>query len=245
MFPLGSIWELMLSLHAIRVFRVIERHLGSAKFGSFLFLTAVLSKSIELALCVQFPFLRPPLGPLAVLSAVAMTYYGYIPSMAPAYFTVGNVRVTEKLFVYAAVAMLAFHDTLNSALSAGCGVVVALLYWSSFSPLQSFRVPGQRLFTLCGAALPGGDQIKARRAQMIRLQSRMGGGRQADQMMGRMPGAGVGPVAGLRQRMEIPAPSERDITLLMGLGFDHDTVVRVLRSSGNNTEAAANRLLGH
>lgn len=52
------------------------RHLGSAKFGSFLFLAAVLSKSIELALCVQFPFLRPPLGPLAILSAVAMTYYG-------------------------------------------------------------------------------------------------------------------------------------------------------------------------
>lgn len=195
MFPLGSVWELMLSLHAIRVFRVIERysgksmpfcvwkscydeydtlgcfhmrgvssphnwlntflrscfcrHLGSAKFGSFLFLAAVLSKSIELALCVQFPFLRPPLGPLAILSAVAMTYYGerrgvavpciavagivnntlyrrgiprnsvnpvffvlpasppgYIPSMAPAYFTVGNVRVTEKLFAYAAVVVV-------------------------------------------------------------------------------------------------------------------------------------------
>lgn len=49
----------------------------------------------------------------------------------------------------------------------------------------------------------------------------------------------------LRQRMETPAPSEEDITLLMGLGFDRETVVRVLRSSGNNTEAAANRLLGH
>lgn len=45
--------------------------------------------------------------------------------------------------------------------------------------------------------------------------------------------------------MEIPAPSEQDIQLLMGLGFDRDTVVGVLRSCGNNTEAAANRLLGH
>lgn len=43
---------------------------------------------------------------------------------------------------------LAFHDTLNSAMSAGCGVVVALLYWSVLSPLQSFRVPGKRLFTV-------------------------------------------------------------------------------------------------
>lgn len=49
----------------------------------------------------------------------------------------------------------------------------------------------------------------------------------------------------LRQRMETPAPSEQDVELLMGLGFDRDTVVRVLRSCGNNTEAAANRLLGH
>jgi len=45
--------------------------------------------------------------------------------------------------------------------------------------------------------------------------------------------------------MEIPPPSEQDIQLLVSLGFDRDTVVRVLRSCGNNTEAAANRLLGH
>ena len=61
-----------------RTFLHVYRHLGSAKFGSFLFLAAVLSKSIELALCVQFPVLRPPLGPLATLSAVAVTYYGEI-----------------------------------------------------------------------------------------------------------------------------------------------------------------------
>lgn len=54
----------------------LSRHLGSAKFGSFLILAAVLSKSIEVALCVQFPFFRPPLGPLAVMSALASTYYG-------------------------------------------------------------------------------------------------------------------------------------------------------------------------
>lgn len=45
--------------------------------------------------------------------------------------------------------------------------------------------------------------------------------------------------------MELPPPREEDIALLMGLGFDRSTVVRVLLSSGNNTEAAANRLLGH
>eukprot|EP00752_Nemacystus_decipiens_P007060 g6327.t2 len=78
MFPLGSVWELMLCVHAIRVFRVIERHLGSAKFGSLLFLAAILSKSMELALSLQFPFLRPPLGPLATLSAVTVTYYACI-----------------------------------------------------------------------------------------------------------------------------------------------------------------------
>lgn len=49
----------------------------------------------------------------------------------------------------------------------------------------------------------------------------------------------------LRQRMELPPPSEDDIALLMGLGFDRSTVVRMLTLSGNNTEAAANRLLGH
>lgn len=115
---------------------------------------------------------------------------GYIPSTAPAYLTIGNVRVTGKFFAYAAVLVvshmpsffffgllrnfdhdsnqssrscshssrntlnlavpwqLALHDTHNSAMSAGCGVVVALLYWSNLSPLQSFRIPGRQLFAV-------------------------------------------------------------------------------------------------
>lgn len=50
--------------------------MGPAKFGSFLFLTAFLGKSLELALCVQFPRLRPPSGPLATLAALSTMYYG-------------------------------------------------------------------------------------------------------------------------------------------------------------------------
>lgn len=46
---------------------------------------------------------------------------------------------------------LAFHDTWNSAMSAGCGALVALLYWSVLSPLQRFRMPGQRLFVVSKA----------------------------------------------------------------------------------------------
>ncbi len=65
---------------------------------------------------------------------------------------------------------LALHDTWNSAMSAGCGVIVGLLYWSLLSPLQRFRVPGQWLFQIFGAAFPGGDQIEARRANMTRIQ---------------------------------------------------------------------------
>lgn len=50
--------------------------MGSAKFGSFVFLAAALTKTAELALCVRFPFFRPPMGPIAILSALATTYYG-------------------------------------------------------------------------------------------------------------------------------------------------------------------------
>eukprot|EP00903_Cladosiphon_okamuranus_P013164 g12277.t2 len=141
MFPVGSVWELMLCLHAIRVFRVIERHLGSAKFGSFLFLAAVLSKSIELALCAQFPFLRPPLGPLPTLSAVAVTYYGYVPVTAPAYFTVGNARVSEKFFAYVAIAVC-LPDAVRRWLS--CIGLYSRLYSASgcrVSDYSRFAVP--------------------------------------------------------------------------------------------------------
>ncbi|CAM9962067.1 unnamed protein product [Ascophyllum nodosum] len=78
LFPLGSVWELMLSLHAIRVFRVLERHMGSSKFGSFILVSAVLTKTTELALCLQNPSLRPPSGPHAILTTLAITYYGQL-----------------------------------------------------------------------------------------------------------------------------------------------------------------------
>ena len=52
------------------------RQMGSAKFGSFVFLAAALTKTAELAVCVRFPLFRPPMGPIAILSALATTYYG-------------------------------------------------------------------------------------------------------------------------------------------------------------------------
>lgn len=49
----------------------------------------------------------------------------------------------------------------------------------------------------------------------------------------------------MRHRAVLPAPNEDDIALLMSFGFDRNTVIQVLRSSGNNADAAANTLLGH
>lgn len=43
---------------------------------------------------------------------------------------------------------LACFEPWSSVVSAGCGVVVALIYWSKYSPLQRFRVPGRRLFAV-------------------------------------------------------------------------------------------------
>ena len=46
------------------------------------------------------------------------------------------------------ILQLAFVEPWSSIVSAACGVVVALLYWSKHSPLQRFRVPGRRLFAV-------------------------------------------------------------------------------------------------
>ena len=40
-----------------------------------------------------------------------------------------------------------------------------------------------------------------------------------------------------------PPPSEESVESLMNLGFDRSTVLRALEASGNNLDAAANRLL--
>jgi len=40
-----------------------------------------------------------------------------------------------------------------------------------------------------------------------------------------------------------PPPDEESIIMLMGMGFDRDSVVRAMLMTGNNVEAAANLLL--
>lgn len=41
---------------------------------------------------------------------------GYVPVTAPAYFTVGSVRVTEKFFAYAAVGVVSQRPSFMSSL---------------------------------------------------------------------------------------------------------------------------------
>lgn len=45
-------------------------------------------------------------------------------------------------------------------------------------------------------------------------------------------------------QLRFPPPSEENILSLMSLGFDRNAVLAALQTTGNNLEAAANRLLG-
>ena len=45
-------------------------------------------------------------------------------------------------------------------------------------------------------------------------------------------------------QLRFPPPSEENILSLMSLGFDRNAVLAALQTTGNNVEAAANRLLG-
>mmetsp|Transcript_14516 Transcript_14516/g.21362 ORF Transcript_14516/g.21362 Transcript_14516/m.21362 type:complete len:96 (-) Transcript_14516:227-514(-) len=47
-----------------------------------------------------------------------------------------------------------------------------------------------------------------------------------------------------QRRPPPPPPSEEQVTTLMALGFERPAVLEALRLADNNSEAAANRLLG-
>ncbi|CAM9115777.1 unnamed protein product [Discosporangium mesarthrocarpum] len=167
--PLGTVSELMCSLHLIRTFRLCERHMGSAKFGSFVFIVAVFAKSIELALCLSFPSLRTPTGPVAVLAALLTAFYAYIPEVGPILFKIGSHNVSSKTFTHAWALWLIFRGGWHSGVLGVTGLILAIIYFADVLPLQRFRVPGQPIFALLRPLLDSEDPREERRRQMMQM----------------------------------------------------------------------------
>uniref|UniRef100_K3W5T0 UBA domain-containing protein n=1 Tax=Globisporangium ultimum (strain ATCC 200006 / CBS 805.95 / DAOM BR144) TaxID=431595 RepID=K3W5T0_GLOUD len=238
-------------LYVMFQFRVIERQMGSRKFGSLVVFILSLTSGLELAALMSAPSLarQIPGGPYALLGALAVFFNKYIPKLYPRSFSFSGLNFSDKSSTYLLLIVMLGRNP-NTLLSFAPGALFGLLF--SSTPLARLRLPSFLLTTL-GIFHPLFDVVPAsvvalqRQRRVLEAQRRLGvrnnqqnmpaGQGFRDQLL---PGAGGGM---LPPHMAAAPPSEDAIQQLMALGFDRERAITALQSTSNNVEAAANRLL--
>ncbi|ETL92665.1 hypothetical protein F442_09342 [Phytophthora nicotianae P10297] len=254
-----------LGLYAVFQFRVLERQLGSRKFGSILVFVLLISGALQLAALTSAPWLTKtiPGGPYPVIGAFAVYFNKFIPKLHPRSFSVWGLHFSDKSSTYMLMLVLFVRD-FHALIPFFGGSFLGLLF--SSTPLGRLRLPSFvcSIFSLLhplfdvvpSSTLALQRQRRALEAQR-RVNARFNRGRPAapavqgqgfrDQLLpgagGMMPGGA--PAAGgmLPPHMAAQPPSEDAIQQLMALGFDRERALQALQSTDNNVEAAANRLL--
>ncbi|CAI5731546.1 unnamed protein product [Peronospora destructor] len=244
-----------LGLYVMFQFRVLERQLGSRKFGSIVVFVLFISGALQLTALTSVSSSLVeviPGGPYPVLGALAVYFNKYIPKLQPRTFSVWGLHFSDKSSTY--LLMLVFLACDFRALIPFLGgSVLGILFRST--PLGRLRLPSFvcSMFSLLHPlfeTVPASTLALQRRRRAIEAQRRLNGrynrGRPAapivegqgfhDQLL---PGAdgilpGGGPAA---------AVGGDAIQQLIALGFERERAIQALQFTYNNVEAAANRLL--
>ncbi|KAG7383758.1 UBA/TS-N domain [Phytophthora boehmeriae] len=264
-----------LGLYVVFQFRVLERQLGSRKFGSILVFVMLITGALQYATLTTNPWLARmiPGGIYPVLGAFTVFYNKFIPKMSPRSLSICGLNFSEKSSTYLLILVLLARDyrALAPFLS---GSFLGLLF--SSTPLGRLRLPSfvcsffgllHPLFDVVPASVMALQRQRRAMEAQRRLHARYNrqgrpgapaddGQGFRDQLLpgagGMMGGAGIHPPAAaapaaaggmLPPHIAAAPPSEDAIEQLMALGFDRERALQALQSTGNNVEAAANRLL--
>ncbi|KAJ0399319.1 hypothetical protein ATCC90586_000453 [Pythium insidiosum] len=89
-------------LYVIFQFRVLERQMGSRKFGSMIFFIWTISALLQLSALLSMPSLarRLPPGPYAVLGALTVFFIKYLPRLHPKAYSIVGINFSDKSSTY-------------------------------------------------------------------------------------------------------------------------------------------------
>ncbi|CEG41855.1 protein kinase [Plasmopara halstedii] len=250
-----------LGLYSVFQFRVLERQLGSRKFGSILVFVLSFSGALQLIALTSYPELAKiiPGGPYSFLGALVVYFNKFIPKLHPRSLSFWGLNFSEKSSTYFLLLLLLAHD-FHALIPFFAGSFCGYLFNST--PLGQLRLPSflcsifnllHPLFDVVPAStLALQRQRRALEAQR-RVNARFNRGRPGqgfrDQLLpgagGMMPGGGLAAGGMLPPHLAAAPPSEDIIQQLMALGFDREHALQALQETDNNVEAAANRLLNN
>ncbi|TPX36657.1 hypothetical protein SmJEL517_g01346 [Synchytrium microbalum] len=225
--------------------RLIERHWGSRKFASYVVLSSVISTVLDvtcLLLGNSFGLTRIAAGPWSCLYALL---YNYVSSIPITYkFKLMGVTLNDKMFVYLLAAQLLLGSYPYSVIPSACGWVTGILLQSDVASvyLKKWRIP-KGIWNVIDAYFLKFIESSA----PMRRSTRSADGYAVDPQIAR-PATG-----GMQTNRAVPAvpaarpraaPSEGNINLLIGMGFDRERVVTALQATNDDPNAATERLLG-
>eukprot|EP00611_Tribonema_gayanum_P007441 TRINITY_DN167_c2_g1_i1.p1 TRINITY_DN167_c2_g1~~TRINITY_DN167_c2_g1_i1.p1 ORF type:complete len:354 (+),score=52.27 TRINITY_DN167_c2_g1_i1:291-1352(+) len=254
-------------------FRVLERQMGSRKFGTFAVIVGILSSVMLLAAgSLAVPGLQPAAGPIPLVFALLVLYHVCVPVLQPRLLGLLSLNFTEKSVAYALAIQLALSQGPSTLAPAICGLVIGAAYRLDLFKLQRAHLPAA-VYRLCSKLHPCFRSLRRPEAVPVAaargLRRRLTPPRQRSllpQISGGGNGGGISTAigggaarsrAGAAQRAQqqqqlsprsalVPDAAEEATAarVLVGMGFRHADAVTALRATGNNNvEVAANRLL--
>ncbi|KAI8645530.1 hypothetical protein BD408DRAFT_411585 [Parasitella parasitica] len=138
----GSSGDVFFGSLLLYTLRVIERQYGSSKYTAFLFISVVISTSLELgalAVGAQLGLKSIPGGPYALIFSALYQYYRVIPVTYQ--FRVFGLVMSNKLFLYVLAFQVAFSQSFRTLTPAVCGILSGALYRTDVGNIKQWRFP--------------------------------------------------------------------------------------------------------
>ncbi|KAF9933178.1 hypothetical protein FBU30_006344 [Linnemannia zychae] len=228
--------------------RIIERLFGPAKYVAFLFVSAVISTLLNIAVLVTGSSLGLnvlPAGPYGVIFAALYQFYRVIPSMYE--FKVFGISFTDKVFMYALAVQLMLSHMPGSIASAICGLMAGAMYRSDMAGIKRWRFPEPIMKLAVRFLLPIFSSSPAIRSTATTFDSRMtSSSRTSDRPAQAMREyLDVLSTGGAPQGATPRAPSESDVATLQSIfsTATQEQAIQALNATNNNLEAAVQYLL--
>ena len=230
--------------------------MGTRKFSSFLFLKVFIPSTVLqcFLLMMSDGYLSP--GPYPYIGALLYLYNTYTPRIYPKFIGILGWDFSEKAITYFFTIQLIVSDGWSSLVPTMCGYLTGTIASSPATAFgtydPSFPEFVYRISDSIGRAI-GLSSLLASPPTIVRgmragRQGRGGRGNDAQRLVPGVAPFGFPPATAQRppQYEHLPQadpPSSEAINQLTMMGFEREAVIRALRATDNNLEAAANRLL--
>jgi membrane associated rhomboid family serine protease len=242
--------EMLFGMFLLYFFRLFERQMGSSKFGSFAFLSFLLSLFTELILLLIFRPKDITSGPYGFIFAMFVLYFFDIPVSIRS--RVAGFNITDKSFIYLLAIQLLLSKFPLSLIAGVSGILSGLIYRFDVIGIRKFEFPNF-VKRFCERFILPLLQSPETQTQISRTRFSSSG-----QLGARMqaPGTLLGQ-QNLDQRAffnsslfptttasSIPLqPREEDITTLTAMGFARNDVIQALAQSNNDLQFATTILI--